>query len=260
MLKKIIKYDFKSQCVQFGILYAAAIILPILVYGATVSAENWVRETVRVLIGGLGFAAIPLLTFIWSVKIFDNEFNGKGSYLVQMLPVKIKHLIFSKALLFFIWSILSSVIALTYICLIDMNFSTFEDIYDFVVRNWNELQNTNEYIVVFVLGFRILLSIVSIFGFVCATEAFGHLFGTKKSRYEALFVIVFFFIANIYMTLSGNINTSIDINGETVGFVSSIAPSMISVMFYIDTAIAIAVTAGFFYFTNWVYTKKLNVI
>jgi hypothetical protein len=248
------------QWLQFSILFAAAVVVSVLVYLVTFSAKDWMQQTLRVLAIMLGFTTTILLPFIWSVKIFEREFNGKGAYLMQMIPVKVRDLLISKTLFFFIWTVLSLLFALLFACLVNMDFSVFEDIYSFVVINWNELTYTNEYILVFVIGFRMLLSVITLYGFICATAAFGHLFGVKKSRYEALFVIVVIVIANIYNAIINHIQFSFGPSSAIDGFVSNFVPSLYSVMFYIDTVVAVGVTVGFFYFTNWVFTKRLNVL
>jgi hypothetical protein len=248
------------QWLQFSILFAAAIVVPVLIYLVTLNAMDWAKETIRVLSVMLGFTATILLPFIWSVKIFEREFNGNGAYLMQMLPVKVRDLLISKTLFFFLWTALSLLFALLFVCLVNMDFSAFKDLYDFFVRNWNELTYTSEYVLVFTIGFRILLSVITLYGFICATAAFGHLFGVKKSRYEALFVIAVIVISNIYNGINFRMQISFGPNNETIGFVSNFAPTLPSVMFYIDTAVAVGVTIGFFLFANWVFTKKINVL
>jgi hypothetical protein len=249
MLGKVIKNDVKNMYLLFLILFAAAIIIPILVYTATTNLDNELQSVFR----GLCVAFVPIslivAVFALIIKNLESDFTGKTSYLIQTLPVKVSDLLISKTMLYVFWTIISWFIALVSGCLTYMDFSPFADVFKYIYETiLMHVDKPSEYVLASVTIFRVFLTIIAIFGFGCASMSFGHLFGTKKTLGELLFAIGFILLMTLYSMLATRL---VDFN--------STLPIQ-SYFYYADTVVEIAVTAGFFIFTNYVFTKKINIL
>jgi hypothetical protein len=248
MLRKVIKNDIKTQWLPLVLIFAFAIVIPLLFYVMSGNlSEEW-RFTLRLLVGSLGAFLVIFSTMILSALKYESDFNGKTSYLTQMLPVSVKTLLFSKTLFFFVSTLFSFIFALLCISLSIMNLSPFTLIYGFFEYMIQSMNSVNEYFASAVIIIRFLLGIICFYSFICAGGAFGHLFGTKRKAAETLFEIV---VAIIYVLYSTLFNGLIEFNGST---------SVDFALYCIDSVVAIAVTVGFFLFANHVFTKKINVL
>jgi hypothetical protein len=249
MLGKVIKNDIKNMYLLFLILFAAAIAIPILVYIATTNLDGQLQSVFR----GLCVAFVPIsliiAVFALLIKNLESDFTGKTSYLIQTLPVKVSELLFSKTMLYIFWTIISWFIALVSGCLTYMDFSPFTDVFKYIFETLLiYVDKPSEYVLIALTIFRFILTVIAVFGFGCASMSFGHLFGTKKTLGEILFVIAFVLVTTLYAMLTTRL---IDFN--------STLPIQ-SYFYYADTVVGIAVTAGFFIFTNYVFTKKINIL
>jgi hypothetical protein len=248
MLRKVIKYDLKTQWLSFVLIFGLGVIIPLLFYVMTGNLADELQFTLRLLVGSLCSILVVIGTMILNAIKLENDLNGKTSYLMQMLPVQFKTQLFSKTLIFFITTLLSFFFALLAMSLSIMNFSPFSEAYGFAVKIFESIDSQNGYWTAVVIMIRSLLGVISFYGFICAGGAFGHLFGTQRKVAEALFEIAVFLIYVVYAIVFG----------ELFGF-NRIAPLNIA-LFCVDSIIAVAVTVGFFLFTNYVFTKKLNVL
>jgi cation transport ATPase len=124
-----------------------------------------------------------------------------------------------------------------------MDFSIIERLIDSIIRNLSYERNAAQYASLITLIIRTVVCFITIFGLMTATSAFGHLFGTKRIWGEFIFVVAVIIVFFVYAYFMQNMYISF----ETAAF-------------YIDTAVEFAVTAGFLYFTNHIFTKKLNVL
>jgi hypothetical protein len=127
-----------------------------------------------------------------------------------------------------------------------MDFMLFEEIFDYIESNLSHVSGFEEHLVAVLIALRLILAPVGLFSYGCAITAFGHLFGTKKVIGELLFTGA----TLVFLGLAG---------GFAVKFISQYDISF-EMFLYIDSVISIALTVGFFIFTNYVFTKKINVI
>lgn len=125
MLGKLIKHEWLSTwkvptalCIYIGILTALGCI--------SFLSPMWQSEHIIIeLIAGLSVVlymfslfALTITVFVYFViRFYRNMYTNEG-YLMHTLPVKPWELIFSKGLVFFIWSILSSLIMILSILLL----------------------------------------------------------------------------------------------------------------------------------------------
>ncbi|MDR0943593.1 MAG: hypothetical protein LBM41_03580 [Ruminococcus sp.] len=246
MLGKVIKNDFKSQWKQFALLFFSSLLIPVVIYLSTIKADENLQTVLRPMSASLVPMTVTLMTFVWQVAIFGNDFNGKNAYLFHTIPVKMRTLIFSKCVFFYFWTLLSFIFALLSVCLSLMDFTPFEEISSFLVRNWNELITPDDYIFTVVTIIRAIFAPVCLFAFICAASAFGHLFGTRRVIGEILFVAGMFLLAGIYLGTAVAEASNLGLSGNT--------------FYYFDCAVSLGVAIGFFIFTDWVYTKKINIL
>jgi hypothetical protein len=200
----------------------------------------------RSFVGFLLPTTTVLLTFVFLATGIENDFIGKRAYLVNTIPVKIKTLLLSKGIIFYICSVLSVLFSLLCYLFVDMDFTILPNTFDFIARNLKELSDFNGYLYVVLLALRTILAPVGIYAYVCAATAFANLFGTKKVFGSFLFTAIFLTLCGIFVGVSSELMFRFDINS--------------TVFFYIDCVISIALTVGFFLFTNHIFTKKINII
>jgi hypothetical protein len=249
MLSKVLKRDFKNLVFALGILFGAALLIPTLVYISTINSTAGVQDVARGLCVGIIPISVWIVTLVILIKNLEDDLIGKNAYLIHTLPVKVKTLLFSKTVFYFIFTIISILIVSLSACLSFMDFSPYADIWKFMNDNLLvQVDKPDEYVLIAVMIFRILLSNVSLFGFACSIVAFSHLFGTKKALGEFIFIVVGVLLMVLYTFATGG----------AIRFDSN--NNLDTVFFYADTFVSIAVTAGFFIFTNWIFKKKINVL
>jgi hypothetical protein len=259
MLRKVIKNDIKTLCVQFALIFGFGVIIPLLFYVMTGNLAEEMQFTLRLLVGSMFSMLVVIGTWTINLVRYDSDFNGKTSYLTHMLPVKVKTLLFSKTLIFFITTLLSFFFALLSMSLSIMNFLPFTQAYGFLEKIIQSIGTQNGYLIAVFIMIRSLLGIISIYGFICAGGAFGHLFGTQRKAAEALFEIGVVIIYVLYSTMfNGLFQFNSNISDGLIEFTGNVSVDI--GLFCIDTVVAIAVTVGFFVFTNHVFTKKINVL
>jgi hypothetical protein len=246
MLRKVLKYDIKNLFMPLAILFGATLIIPLFVYFMTINANIYSQMILRSFVGYLLPVVTVLLTFICLATSVENDFIGKRSYLVNSIPVKIKTLLLSKGIIFYVSSVLSIVFAVLCYTIVYMDFAVFEEAFNYIKRNLGELSDFEGYLYVVLMILRTILAPVGIYAYVCAATAFAHLFGTKKTLGSFLFTVIFITFCGIFVGISSEMMYRFNINSE--------------VFFYIDCVLSVALTVGFFIFTNHVFTKKINII
>jgi hypothetical protein len=253
VLAKLIKHDFKSQFPAFAILFAAGLIVPLLVFVITINADIGIQAVFRNLCLGLVPLGIVLIALFMSAKPFENDFNGKSAYLIQMLPAKVSEIMFSKALFFFIWNVLAICVAVISACFAKMDFVVFENLAYLFSHAFSDINTADEVMKLICAIIEVLVFPFSFFGFIIAALATGHLCGIKRKTGEALFSVGFVLLLVIYSIIAGNLRIAVE--SSAVGF-----DYFDTVNYYFSFLLNLAVTAAFYIYTHYVYTKKINVL
>jgi hypothetical protein len=258
VLGKLIKHDFKTQLLFFAILFGSVIAAPVLVYLLTINSDSYDRAILRSLIGGFAAAASIILTLIFGAKPFEREFNENGAYLIHTIPAKVSDLIMSKAILYYIWVVLSGIAAIVAIGASMMSFTYLTDILNYLIGAvsvspiQNESLSNQIYLVMIII--QILIQPLALFGFIISAMATGHLAGTHKRLGEGLFIVGFIIVSSVYSGFIMSLRLQSMLSDGEFGGTLYIAAE------YIDFFIRLAVTAAFYIYAHWVYTKKINVL
>jgi hypothetical protein len=270
LFAKLIKNDLKAQYWFFAILFAAAVILPFVVYLITPEAATEdIQYTLRLLAQNLGPAGVVIISLIFSAISLSENFSGNGAYLMFSIPAKTRSHIASKAIIFYLFFIPTIIIANLCGCLVDMDFRPLsEEIYSIKtpienIINVSGVYNLNEYynyIINFVCDSLNTLSIpLIIYSFILADISFGQLWGNHKKAGRIVFVvgaIVLFTTFGIFHDLASEYYFK-----RVWMFPESFTiHTLYSIRDIIDTVLMILVITALLRFSNWTYTKKINVI
>jgi hypothetical protein len=263
VLGKLIKYDFKTQWQFFAFLFGACLLAPMLTYLVTINGERSIQLTFRVLASVFSVGGVMILTMIFAAKPFERDFNENGAYLMQTIPVRVHEMMISKSLLYYFWFVLACIVSLLAVGLAFMDFSFLGEIYDAMMRGIETGEIASSYdtrtgVSYFINGgmvlIRTILQPLAIYGFLISAMATGHLAGSRKKLGEGLFVVCFFILSSGY---SGVI---LAIGAFPMLSSGEFNETLYSVLNYIDFFINIAVIAGFYIYTHYVFTKKINVL
>jgi hypothetical protein len=246
MLKKVIKYDFKTLWFPIVMLFAAAIVLPVLVYIFTIDLDEGTQRIFRCTVAGIVPSFVIIGVMLLSVINLESDFVDKNAYLIQVLPVKVKTLLFSKTLVFFIWSTAAIVVILLSLYLSFMDFTLF-DVSDDIYQQIFGTTIADNPLLWAVLCFRVIFASVWYLGFGSADMAFSHLLGFEKRSGDLLFCLIFLIIAIPYWIMCNAV------------FPHDSNSTISSSFFYFDTIVNIVLPVGAFLFANWVYTKRINI-
>jgi hypothetical protein len=209
----------------------------------TINAEYGYQTVLRPLVGGFSAVASIILTLIFAAKPFERDFNENSAYLMHTIPVKVSDLIISKAILYYVWYVSATIAAILAVGFGLMDFSFVGDLYEGISESIDPITLL-----------RTLISPISLFGFIISVMATGHLAGTRRRLGEGLFVVCFLIACFGYTGILVTVTAAINI-GSSYNISSSL-----NAAYLIDFFINIVLTAGFYIYTHWVYTKRLNVL
>jgi hypothetical protein len=267
LLKKLIKYNFKTQYAFFVILFAASIIVPIIVYILTPNANtDGIEYTWRALFGAVGPAAVILGMIIYSVMNLSDNFGGNGGYLLFTIPAKFRTHFFAKVIVFYVWFVLAIVFAVICSCLVNMEFRALSEGAADIAESFSTIIGTNPdtnypdvriYTVVNMIVFLFVPLVV--FSLISSTIAFGHLFGQRKKLGKILFIIGLIVAVTVFLIFHTlNYNYFLE---RAWMLPKPFTPDGVTIIkFILDVLFYFAVIVAFILFTNRVFTKKLNVL
>ncbi len=177
MLKKLMKYEFKSTGRAFlpvyGALLASALMTRLMMWGDNISALN--NAFLYNLISGLVvvlFVAMLVATFVVTLMVvlqrFSKNLLGEEGYLSMTLPVKPYQHILSKSIVAVFWYFASWIAAVLSFMVLMWNRHIFRDILRAVTFLFTEIQW--DWQSVLLIAELFLLAVVSIF---CAVQPFS---------------------------------------------------------------------------------------
>jgi hypothetical protein len=266
LLGKLIKNDFKTQAWFFALLFAAALVLPVIAFLLTPDAQtDEIQYTIRLLAQNLGPAAVVIVSFVFSSIIFADNFGGNASFLQFSIPTKTRSHIASKTIMFYVSFALTILFALLWNCLCDMDFSLLDDAANPIINSLGIIFAPNRYVTpdIYIGAICNMLNVFAVplilFGLISATVSFGHLFGMRKKAASIGFVVavlvvfstygvfhelfIEYYFARVWMFPEG-------ITIHTLYIIRDI----------FDTVIMYLVIWFMFRFTDWVFTKKINLM
>lgn len=263
MLKKLIKYEFKSTGRTFlpiyGALLASALITRLMMWGDNISALN--NAFLYNLLSGLTavlFVAMLVATFVATLIVvlqrFSKNLLGEEGYLSMTLPVKPWQHILSKSLVAVFWYFASWTAAVLSFIVLMWNRFIVRDILRAVTFFFTKIQWDGQSILTFVE--IILLSAVSIFCAVLlmyASLSLGQL--SRRGRKLASFgyflalALVSEFIIGVASRAFSSV-LSYHILNTFAGFQTLI--------FFLFALMGL-LSAAYFFLANYMLSRKLNL-
>jgi hypothetical protein len=265
MLRKLIKFDFKTQYWLFALLFAAAVVFPTIAFMLTPKSDtNEIQYTIRLLAQTLGPVGVIIISVIISAIFFAENFGGNGGYLLFSIPAKIRTQIASKALTFYVFFALTIFFAILCSCLCDMDFEPLTDVIDSIQGTFLTLITPGSYsadaYVSALCGMLNYLAVPLIaFSYIAAVTSFGHLFGTRKKAGAIGCVVATVIIVTVWGVFHELLTDYyfkrvwMFPEGFTMG-------TLYMIRDIFDTAIMFFVVYLMLRFSDWVFVKRINVL
>ncbi len=268
MLSKLLKYEIKATARLFLPLYLTIVAFALinLFFLATTNAGEKsfsfynVAMTISMIVYFILMMGLVVMTLFVLVQRFYKNLLGDEGYLMFTLPVKSWGHILSKLITAMLWTIASGFIAFGSILLISankINIPEFFSKFSTAFRQVNQEFGAYAYlfsIEAIVLG---LLTIASTILTIYAAIALGQLFNKHKLLASFGMYIVLQIVSQIIMALSSAILFKLPIFRPESIFI----PSMMLINGILLASILYfgAFTAGYFFLTNYILKRKLNL-
>lgn len=261
MLGKLIKHEFNATSKTLGILHIALFITTIMGIFAINLSKNDKYEyisnlTLVIYILILIAVAVAVLIYL-IVRFYRNLFTDEG-YLMNTLPVKPSGLIFSKLIVSFVWSIINficTIFSIILLVLSQTSITSFFDAWNDITKYaWNEIGiSISTLLFLGILGG--LISIIYLFLMFYASIAIGQTMRTHKVLFSMGAYVVLYIISQIISTVGlmpfGFVAL---IQSDNFNIETTFTPIMLS-----SYAISIAFLVLYFFITNYIISKKLNL-
>jgi hypothetical protein len=272
LLKKLIKNDFKSQYWFFAIVFVAALILPFAVFLVT---PNFDRDELqyawRLLMQALGPSAVVIISVIFSAITLADNFSGNSAYLMFSIPAKTRSHIASKAIIFYFFFVLTIIFAITCSCLVDMDFSplasffkSFTDQFETLIavtkNNVFTGISTADIYINTISGFINMLGLpLLLYAFILAAISFGQLWGNHKKAGKIVFVISGIAVLSVFAVFY-DLVTQYYFKRVWMFPEGFTIYTLYSIRDILNVVLMIAVIIALLRFSNWTFTKKINVL
>jgi len=270
MFGKLLKYDFRSMLKQFAFLWPAALVLAV-VNRFTLSgleSSSAVGETtagVMMLVYVAIMIAMFVITVIFVIQRFFKGLLGDEGYLMHTLPVRPWQLIGSKLLCAVVTTLLSIVVAIASILLMvpwgDVEFGELFDLFRYLFQHWNAHAT---HAVLYCLEFLVFLCVgmAQSYLHLYLAMAIGHL----SNRNRVAISVVAYIAINAAMTA---LLSFVGGMGWRFGFFRLLDETGAFLQFSNETQVHIAfltailstglVCAVYFFFTDYILRRKLNL-
>ena len=276
MLVKLLKHEFKATSRQFLLLYAvfaAVTLCNKIVLEITSFNEFW--STFQGLFMGvyvLTCAIIFVMTTVLIVMRFYRNMVKDEGYLTFTLPVSVHELLLSKAIAAFVWMLASFLIFLVSVMLLTWGHGVTESIAELAPELFNaypELSACKSSAIVFCILYIVNLIIGSFYSIfmIYMSIAIGQLvnkhrvltsigafFGISfiiQNVLSILFVALSFFFASTDM-FDAILYTN---STEAAYFFFRFLNGTLLISMFLN----LILTAGFYFVTNYIFSKKLNL-
>lgn len=268
MFGKLLKYDFRSMLKQFAFIWPAALVLALVnrfTVNSFVTSASGLRQTVSgvamlVYVGIM--IAMFVVTMIFVIQRFFRGLLGDEGYLMHTLPVRPWELIGSKLLCAVVTTLLSIVVAILSILLImPISWSNIFDMFKgfhYLFSHWN-MEFTH--IVLFLLEFLLLICLGMANGYLhlYLSMAIGHLFNRNRVAMSVVAYIAINALVGILIGILGNMGLRhLNIPYDLINF-GNAPVAAIHLSFWISILIALAGDAVYFFCTEYILRKRLNL-
>lgn len=258
MLNKLLKYEFKSTGRTFLPIYGALLITSFLtrlfVFNKDFS-NSFFLSLFQVVISSLfGFLlmAVFILTLVVSLQRFYKNLLGEEGYLSMTLPVRPWQHILCKSLTSLVWYIFSSIAAILAFVILAYEKGMLGDFFKAIVTlirrgslNAQILTACGEFFLFAALG------ILAFTMMLYASMALGQLSANKRLLTSFGAFLALNFLVQILMGVLGNLAAQ---------WIFPVSDDWaIHVALLLSIALEIFFLAGFFFITNHILSRKLNL-
>lgn len=271
MLRKLIKYEFKSTYRTFLIVYAVMASLCVLTGALDRVNANGALEkllplwAILAFLTSLFFFATVIITTVLNVnRFYKGVFSDEG-YLLHTLPVRPWQIITAKLIPAVVWTIATVIVMGASLMLMVFCSSVFLGVNwggsfsEFFQALWELLQHLDLSDILDLLSvpLMLLIALVSTVLQVYASLSIGHLFSRRRLAWSVAVWFVLGAVESISTNLLSWLADSLGWNDSSlleILFSHGIGPSFVMIMVY-----NLIWCALFWAITQWVLSRKLNL-
>lgn len=269
MLGKLYKQDMKATKKLFYPSYVVFIIVFILnkvmmEIGIAFNSNNTIINYIQVLCMTLYIICIVglfVLTSVFIVTHFYKTMSGEQGYLTHTLPVKTNTIIFSKLLNAIMWQIITTILIFLSFCVLSIGHVSLSDwqmVWNEFTAIFREYPEVEHFLTLFVIeiALTLILSLLHTPLMFYASIAIGHLFNKHKVGGAVLAYIAIYVVQQVISTISLAVCGFFTYNSldNMVDFYRVYHNLMLFSLIF--TTI---ITIIFYFITNFIFQKKLNL-
>lgn len=268
MLDKLLKYEFKATARLFGPLYLTILafaminrfLFPLYSVNENASALYKVAMSISMVVYVTLMIGLVVMTlFVMIQRFYKNLLSDEG-YLMFTLPVQTWKHIFSKLTVSTLWTIISGIVAIFSVVIISSRTIPTKELFKDMLMAFAQTKQyfgTATYWVGLEGIVLFLLSIASTILTIYAAIALGHLFNKHKLLASFGMYIVLKTVSQIIMSISAVVFFSMPIFKPGTEFIPSVL--LVNNMLLVSILYVGLFTAGYFFLTNYILKKKLNL-
>lgn len=259
MLAKLIKYEFKSTMRIFLPLYGVIAGFTLIRKLMDILDINFIfSDGLLVTTYILMIMGIMALTFIVGIQRFYKNILGSEGYLMNTLPVKSWHLVFSKLFTAASWFFASMLLVITSVMVQLGNKGMLEDMWRSIKLLWNTLMLQYGWNSGLIFGELVLtLIIYACYGFlmVYCAMSIGHLFNSNRIIASFVAYIGLYFIVQMISVVTIFVYGYGFAGG--LGFLNSSDSGLALITIQLVESGFLSV--AFYLVTNYIVKKRLNL-
>ncbi|MBQ3583840.1 MAG: hypothetical protein IJA27_03920 [Lachnospiraceae bacterium] len=274
MLRKLIKHEFKATYKTFGLIFVALMVLALLSrFCIYIPFENVVYEfmsAVMTVVYMIATFGISLISVVLIIKRFSQNMLRDEGYLTHTLPVKTWQHLLAKGLTYTVWMIASVIAMLGSLFVYFVGTDEFSNFIKSFGEVLNEMLKYPSLVglCVFFLIIMIAQVVVNIYAFFAALSL-GQIF----KKHKIFGAVVFYFVLNyatsflvsaaamLVPNLTDKMNTVLERaeNAKTVAECVNIVAAPFYAYFAVSLVIDILLGVLYFFISNYMLSKKLNL-
>lgn len=268
MLGKLLKYDFRSMLKQFAIVWPAALVLAFVnrftlrSFIASASTAKSAFSGIMMLVYVAILMAMFVITMVFVVQRFYKGLLGDEGYLMHTLPVRPWQLITSKLLCAIVVSLVSVLVAIASVLLfLPLDWSELWPLWQQIIHSMTP-SAVFAFVELFLAG---LMDTVRGFLAIYLAMAIGHLFNSHRVAWSFVAYIAVIGITSQLLNIVESIFTP-GMRETFLGLVTGTytlenipLPSAPDSWCWISTLISLAISAIYFFGTNYILSRRLNL-
>ena len=261
MLGKLMKYEWKATAKFFLPLYLVTLILTPITRVIT-NLEMFKKGPLSVISGTfiltyvLMMFALFIVSFVLVIYRFYKNMVTEEGYLMHTLPVTPAQHIISKLIVAFCWNVISCIVFLLSLFIFFFSPELITDIRNIISElvEGLKLLNTNGVLFIIEMAAMALIGLVHYILYVYVSIAIGQVISRHKLLGAFASAIVINIVSQIITTVLciPFVVTKMD-NPEAISRI------MFTQLFPLNILITLVITAAFFFITNYIMKKKLNL-